>query len=219
MLGYLRTAQADVVVEDDCRSLTRRQRLKRHFHVASEFRSFRRNVRSGDLIGKKIRESETGQRGIQRDVARLFPGGFQGIVDDHAQEPWSKRTADIELLDSLGATQERIAHDVLRQLAITHNEVCRAGGLQLVTTNKRLKPTDVSTSESVDRLAFVGRRSVAVRHGRTIRQPRERFGYCRICWARRSGIALADTWSSHPANAIETCRLATFNDRGTMRVL
>jgi hypothetical protein len=42
--------------------------------------------------------------------------------------------------------------------------------------HKQFKPTDVSTPESVDSLAFIGEQSVAVRHGTTIRQPRERFG-------------------------------------------
>jgi len=88
-------------------------------------------------------------------VARSSLCGFQRVVDNYAQEPRRERTTGIELLDPLAATQERIAHDVFGELTITHDEVRSAGGLELMTLHKHFQPTDVSTAESVDSLAFV----------------------------------------------------------------
>jgi hypothetical protein len=110
-------------------------------------------------------------------MARSSIRCFQSVVHDYAEEPRRERAIGIELLDPLPAPQERITHDVLRQLTITHDEVRSAGGLELMALHKHFKPTDVSTPESVDSPAFIGEQSVVGRHGTTIRQTRERFGY------------------------------------------
>ena len=101
---------------------------------------------------------------------------FQRVVHDHTQEPRRERATGIEVLDPLAAPQERITDDVLRQLTITHDEVRRARGLKLVTLHEHLKPTDVATTESVDSQAFIGERSVAVRHGTLSASPAKGSG-------------------------------------------